>query len=192
MDAQPTILSLLAPGLGAFVGGLMVALTTAGVVHRYTKISNGVETTLNLSKRYQELFTARLVLNKKFEAQKNVAETIKEADRLGKLDAQDWYRQYFDLLLNEYRFYQKRIVDRRDFVQWMRWARDAYSLNYLVCGVSYREGWHWWHAAADRWSIMRWEPVVGLLIAVHDPSGRAVEDLVRVNYTPPFTYPHDE
>jgi len=151
--------------MGATLGAGISAGVTVFVVHSYNKSTKSVEATLALSNRFQELFAERHRLNKIYRTQDN---WTKKRDKLDEADARDWYRQYFDLLLNEYRFYKRGLIDRKDFVQWMRWERKAFNNEtHTVCGMTCAEGWQWWSSADSRKEVMSHEPVVKLLERIH-------------------------
>jgi hypothetical protein len=120
-----------APGMWALVGAILVAITTRYVIHKHTKISKIVDTTLLLTQRLQELISIRYEMNKIYREQ-----TEDQEDNSGSLnpDALNWYRQYFDHLLNEYRFYRRGFVEKDDFVQWLKWARFNYERGWPLCG----------------------------------------------------------
>jgi hypothetical protein len=170
-------------GLWGLVGTLIATFVAWRVVHNYTRESKRVETTLALSRRYQELFSERHNLNKLYKAQREPTADTPKWPVLDDFDARNWYRQYFDLLLNEYRFYKRGIIDKADFVQWMRWARSSYnSDDFLTCGMTYKDGWEWWCNAPNRSDIMRREPIADLLAAVHNVGGGDIEILVDRTY----------
>ena len=94
-------------------------------------------------------------------------------------EAGAYYRKLFDLMLNEYNFYQKGIVSRGSFYDWMTWRWGAWNqiegASVVVRGVSYQEAWRDWSGRP----LMKSNPFVLFTDQIHAaPDLEAVSRLV--------------
>jgi hypothetical protein len=147
--------------LGPFLGSMLVAAMALWIAEDYTKRVKIIDSELEFSKRYQELFELRHTLNREFRYP-----TTEYPKTYWSSEAENWYRRFFDLLLNEFKFYEKGFVDANVFTVWMRWAHLNYNDSaFETCGMTYELGWNWWSGKedADNRLINRAEPIVAFL-----------------------------
>jgi hypothetical protein len=147
--------------LGPFLGSMLVAAMALWIAEDYTKRVKIIDSELEFSKRYQELFELRHTLNREFRYP-----TTEYPKIYWSSEAKNWYRRFFDLLLNEFKFYEKGFVDANVFTVWMRWAHLNYNdSTFETCGMTYKLGWNWWSGkeGADNRLINRAEPIVDFL-----------------------------
>ena len=123
---------------GAIIGAVITASVNMGVLFwiasRYTKRLKRIESTLEFSKRFQELLQQQRDLNRRC----STSPTQMDID-----DADTWWWRFFDLQLYEFDFFQQGLVRRERFLEWMKWrwydyqaAKNAMS---NTCGMDYKK-----------------------------------------------------
>jgi hypothetical protein len=165
------------PASGAIIGAVITALVNMGVLFgiasRYTKRLKRIESTLEFSKRFQDLLQQQRDLNRRC----STPPTTMDID-----DADTWWWRFFDLQLYEFDFFQQGLVRRERFLEWMKWrwydykaAKNAMS---TTCGVDYKEGWQSWKNRP----AMKENRLVRFLDAVHNASNvQEIASLVKKN-----------
>jgi hypothetical protein len=133
-----------APMLAAIIAGCF-AWTIA---EYYTKQLKQFEATLEFSKRFHELIQQQRVLNRKYDEDRSNGAVTPAADKIDKQDADAWWWRFFDLLLYEYDFYQKGMVRKARFEEWMVWRWHDFhpeaGKEWKTCGIAYKDAWaHW-------------------------------------------------
>lgn len=106
----------LAPLLAALIAGCF-AWRIAAV---YTKRLKQIELTLEFSRRFHDLIQRQRVLNTKYD-RRRIATPAAPDTPIEVQDATAWWWCFFDLLLYEYDFYQKGMVRKSCFEEWMIW-----------------------------------------------------------------------
>ena len=178
----------IAPILGGIGGAFVAGIFACVIAQFYTKRLKQIESTLEFSKRFHELIQQQRVLNRKFEEDrlpnKNTPRTetaiestaaVQPTTPIEKEDAAAWWWCLFDLLLYEYDFYQKGMVRKARFEEWMVWRWHDYNpapaKEWKTCGVTYRQSWDDWKNHPAHGSRL-----IALLDEIHripDPGGAA-------------------
>jgi len=153
----PWISPLLWPGLAPIVGAAVAGGAAWWIAERYTRRLKQIEATLEFSKRFHELIQQQRALNAKYEetlaksSEAKTEATTKELARtlkIAKDDAKAWWWRFFDLLLYEYDFYQKRMVRERRFQEWMIWRWHDFNPDagkeWTTCEINYKTGFENW------------------------------------------------
>jgi hypothetical protein len=144
-----------------------------------------IESTLEFSKRFQELIRDRRELNRKFsdahKGNKDAEPTPAEKD-----EGLDWWWAFFDLILYEFDFFQRGLVSEERFIEWMRWRWYDFKpkegeKSWKTSGVTYQEGWHWWSTLSAQGNRL-----IELLTEIHRAErAEEVPDIVRRNARQP-------
>lgn len=169
------------PGLGPLLGSVLVAVIAVigafGAPRIFTNRIKRIEATLEFSRRFQELLKMQHELNREFYFSKSGDRCdhppVSPKDQE---NAKALYVRFFDLMLNELKFFSWGLVDRDTFNEWMAWRwydwepkrnrrrRSALaSAGLETCGVSYRVGWRAWMNRP----VIRRNPLVPFLNQVH-------------------------
>jgi hypothetical protein len=131
--------------------GLIAVLVTKRLAREERKRDNRlkrIESTLEFSRRFQELIRDRRHLNRKYsdahEEKKDAQPTSAEKD-----EGLVWWWAFFDLMLYQFDFFQRGLIREERFIEWMRWR--WYDFNpkpdeevWKTCGVTYKDGWDLW------------------------------------------------
>lgn len=151
-------------GLGPIYAAIITVLFLWIIAHGYTKRMKKNEATVEFSKRFQKLLCSQHKLNVEFYCDENSGQ-LKTPRPLStakdELDAWNLFRQFFDLMLHEFNFFQDRVISKKVFVGWMVWrwydwhpSRDTRTSGQRpgglditgleTCGVTYQKSWKWW------------------------------------------------
>ena len=130
----PPFYDYLLSGVGALTGASLATFVAARVVHNHTQRSKGFDTVFTFNSRYQELIETR--------------DRERPSYRADEVHAHAWWRQYFDLLQNEFYWYGNGLIPADVFSFWIRWQVRAYDDHpdslLKVRGMAYRTAWKWW------------------------------------------------
>lgn len=156
------------PGLGPFLGPIISAILAAGsaffIGHLYTRRVKQSEAILEFSKRFQSLLESRHKLNVRFYCNEStglLSEPIPVPSQKDEWEAWNLFRQFFDLMSNEFNYFQDNVIHEGVFSEWMLWrwydwdpARSPASAQsppggldipgLETCSISYQKGWNWW------------------------------------------------
>jgi len=150
-------------GIGAFLGGATASAMAFYLMHYYTRRKEIVEGTLHFTSEFQRLLSLHDDLNMSycFDDQGNDCADIRMKTPTDReiLKAWNFFRQYYNLLLQEFVFFERGLLDRETMVEWMKWrwygwkperAAQFESNRILwngckggnaVCGTSFQVGW---------------------------------------------------
>ncbi len=108
------------PGIaGGLISG-MVTLVAAGVLTwRLDRGLKSAEFVLGFTHRYNEILNERHRLNRQFAETRQKGPPTKGTIELELADAEDFYRQFFGLMLDEFFAYRKHLLDQDIFTEWM-------------------------------------------------------------------------
>jgi len=194
------------PGLGPFFGAILAAVVAAAfgffIVHQHARRLKQSEATLEFSKRFQTLLEQQHRLNAKFYCEEESGKLkcpSPAPSAKDELDAWNLFRQFFDLMLNEFSYFQAGVIHADVFADWMLWrwydwdparARrdgdvtprpgglDIPSLE--ICGASYRTGWAWWIQRP----VVTDTSFVNFMNALHDARDEAAARRIVKDWAP--------
>jgi hypothetical protein len=164
------------PAIGPIVGAIINAIVVWLIALRFTVRLKRIESTLEFSKRFWELVNQQGELNRLYNSKRKWNKSPPDAQEYN--DAINWWWKFFDLILYEFDFFQRGLVRRGRFIEWMKWR--WYDFNaapeniWRTSGMDYRDGWKSWKerpAHADN-------RLQEFLDSVH--RARRVEDVPRV------------
>ena len=136
------------PGVAPILAAIIAGCFGWAIAEFYTKRLKQIEATLEFSKRFHELIQQQRVLNRKYDEDRLKGQATSAADAIDKEDADAWWWRFFDLLQYEYDFYQKGMIRKARFEEWMVWRWNAFhpeeGKEWKTCGIEYREAWATW------------------------------------------------
>lgn len=154
----------------AGVAPILAAIIAGGfawtIAELFTKRLKQIEASLVFSEQFHELVQKQRALNRKYDrARLNGSVVAAAVDQLDKQDAEAWWWRFFDLLLYEYDFYQKGMIRKERFEEWMVWRwydfHAAPGKEWKTCGIGYHQAWANWKG--DHGSRL-----IDLLDAIHE------------------------
>jgi hypothetical protein len=169
------------PGLMSFLGSLLSAVISACVIifvaNHYTKRMKQIDATLEFNKRFQDLRMDQLKINTEYRnSERNRKSPGVKPE--SSPEAILWWRRYFDLMMFQFQFYCKGLVDESKFVQWMKWRQydfnDTDQDSSATGGVTYHVGWGNWQTIP----AIRGDPFVEFLNRVHSSRVDQVHKIV--------------
>jgi hypothetical protein len=164
------------PGDAPIFGALVAGIFAFVIAEIYTKRLKQIEATLEFSKRFHELIQQQRVINRRYKEDRTKTGYISDIDQE---DAKAWWWRVFDLMLYEYDFYQKGMVRKKRFEEWMVWRWHDYhpepGREWSTCGIDYKKGFEIWKDHPAHGSRL-----IDLLEEIHNtitiPSGLSDED----------------
>jgi hypothetical protein len=129
--------SALAPILSALIVASAAIWVTGRAAPNFARLLKKTDAALDFGKRYVDLMILKDEINRKHQG----------ADHGDRTAAEDFYYRYFDLIMNEYRFFRSGFLDGELFSEWMAWRWQEYNdpqRRFVVCGTSCRDGWEYW------------------------------------------------
>jgi hypothetical protein len=184
---------ILWPGEAPIIAAIIAGCFAWAIAARYTKRLKQIEATLEFSKRFHELIQQQRVLNRKYDEARLHCKVAKEVDELDRQDADAWWWGFFDLLQYEYDFYQKGMVRKGRFEEWMVWRWHAFhpeeGKEWKTCGIEYREAWTAWtkHPAQPSRLIKLLNEIHGIGVPpnlAQNDRNRVLAKLVRIEVKP--------
>ncbi len=171
----PPAASLAGPVAASLLGALVSAGVLLGIARHYTLSIKRIESTLEFSRRFQELIKDREALNRDFVAQPQKA---------GDTDGAAWWWRFFDLILYEFDFFRQNLVREERFIEWMKWRWSDYRAapnSFVTCGIDYKSGWQQWKTK-DALNVPEPNRLITFLDALHSaPDINAVIRLCGAN-----------
>ena len=154
-------------GLGAFFGATTASGMAFYLARYYTRKREKAEATFKFTEQFQKLAEAQHKLNIRFcyDHKAKHCDSNGEKTRTDKYSVEAWslFRQYFNLLAQEFHFFRKGLVDRDTMIEWMKWRWYGWNPKRVprrfasnpmlwdgakngseICGVPFKEGWDWW------------------------------------------------
>jgi hypothetical protein len=143
------ILSVIAmTGVAPILAAIIAGCFGWAIAQFYTKQLKQIEAALDFSKRFHELIQQQRVLNRKYDEARLKCKVERAVNKLDKQDADAWWWRFFDLLQYEYDFYQKGMVRKARFEEWMVWRWHDFhpeeGKEWKTCGIEYSEAWATW------------------------------------------------
>jgi hypothetical protein len=175
-------LAIAVAGVAPILAAIIAGSIAWSIAEFYTKRLKQIEATLEFSKRFHELIQQQRTLNRRYVEARLAGAVADAIDEMDEEDAHAWWWRFFDLLMYEYDFYQKGMVRKARFEEWMIFRWHDYhpdpGREWQTCGVGYRDGWEYWkdHPAHGT-------RLIGLLEEIHDlpdHPGMTREDRNRV------------
>jgi hypothetical protein len=155
------------PGLGPFAGAIIATLIAAGfgffIGHLYSRRLKETEVIHDLSRRFQSLLEIQHRLNVNFfcDPSGQLRPELPKPSPRDENDAWNLFRNFFELVHNEFNYFQDGVLREDTFVEWMLWrwydwdpsrnplakAPRPGGLNITgldTCGITYHRAWTWW------------------------------------------------
>ena len=172
----PPAASIIGPVSAATLAAMISAFVLFWIARRYTVRIKQIESTLEFSKRFQELLKEQRELNRNFAATPRTTE---------EQDGSTWWWRFFDLILYEFDFYHQRLVRQERFTEWMKWRwfdfRATGTDVWQTCGIEYKRGWELWKEK-DAMRLPKPNRLITFLDKIHDaPDVSGVVRLCRKN-----------
>jgi hypothetical protein len=177
---------ILWPGEAPIIAAIFAGLFGWAIAEFYTKRLKQIEATLEFSKRFHELIQQQGVLNRKYVEVRLNGKVAPALDAIDKEDANDWWWRIFDLLAYEYDFYQKGMVRKARFEEWMVWRWYDFhpepGKEWKTCGIAYKDAWATWkkHPAQPSRLIELLDEIHAISVPPNTKDGnRVLEKIVR-------------
>jgi hypothetical protein len=138
--------SVFMPLVGACFTGLMT-LGAAGVATwSLNRSMKRTEFFLKFTERFHNIMLSKHKLELSL-AEVDDHGAKKTKDEIAEKEASELYRQIFGLMFDEFFAYRRGLLDRRAFVEWMRWRNYEYkndaqnNPNFKIGSISYQTAW---------------------------------------------------